>query len=101
MRCLFLLQEADKLMSAFKEPEFRRMFQDYMSEISNPDQRAEYEQYLEQMERDGEAPKDVELLRPEVGVLAVHLVKAVLSSRVAGCLCVLYVLCVWVAPMQP
>ncbi len=53
-------------MSAFKEPEFRKMFQDYMAEISNPDQRAEYEQYLEQMERDGEAPKDAELVRPEV-----------------------------------
>ena len=42
------------------------MFQDYVEEISNPDHRAEQEAYLAQMERDGEAPKDVNLVRPEV-----------------------------------
>ncbi len=49
-----------------KQPEFQRMFKEYVDEISNPDHRAEYEAYLAQLEREEEVPKNIELMRPEV-----------------------------------
>ena len=42
------------------------MFQEYVDELSNPDYRREQEEYLAQMEREQNVPKNVKLLHPEV-----------------------------------
>lgn len=60
-------EEGQKLLEAFKKPEFRQMFQEYVEEISDPKNRAEYEAHLKQMEADNMVPQDKELLRPQAG----------------------------------
>jgi len=49
--------EADKIQSCFKEPEFRNLFAEYMEEMSDPKHRAESDQYLKQLEREGNVPE--------------------------------------------
>ena len=42
-------EEETRLTKAFKEPEFKKLLGEYMQEISDPKNRAEYEQYINQM----------------------------------------------------
>lgn len=37
----FSKEEADRFRNAFDDPEFRKMFSDYVDEIQNPEHRAE------------------------------------------------------------
>ena len=56
--------EEDRLTKAFKEPEFKQLMNDYLTEISDPKNRAEYEQYINQLEKDNKVPKGTKLVRP-------------------------------------
>lgn len=57
--------ELKNLTSAMKKPEFRSLLNDYLEEISDPKNKAEYEAYLEQMETSGELPPGRVLLKPQ------------------------------------
>jgi dynein assembly factor 2 len=59
--------EVKKFSSAFKKPEFREMFKEYLAEISNPDNRAEYEEYIKSQEVQNQAPVGRELMKPNAG----------------------------------
>ena len=42
-------EEEDRLTSAFKEPEFKKLMGEYLQEISDPKNKAEYDQYINQL----------------------------------------------------
>ena len=48
-----------------KRPKFADLMIDYMKEISDPKNREEYDEYLNQLERENELPKDMKLIKPE------------------------------------
>ena len=60
-------EEETRLTKAFKEPEFKKLLGEYMQEISDPKNRAEYEQYINQMENDDKVPKDMKIIKPKGG----------------------------------
>ena len=64
-------KEKDRLAECFKDQEFMGMFTDYMKEISDPKNRAEYNEYIRQCERDGDkagmVPEGMQLILPKVG----------------------------------
>lgn len=43
-------EELDKFQKAFKDPEFRKLFQEYAEEISDPAKRKEYEDEINRLE---------------------------------------------------
>src|SRR5436305_418339 len=47
----FSSTEFDRLSSAFKDPAFRSLFKEYAQELSNPNNKIEFEQYLQQIEK--------------------------------------------------
>eukprot|EP00743_Colponemidia_sp_Colp-15_P001308 GILK01001432.1.p1 GENE.GILK01001432.1~~GILK01001432.1.p1 ORF type:complete len:395 (-),score=84.64 GILK01001432.1:167-1294(-) len=59
--------EAKKISSAMENPEFRRLLKEYVDEISDPKNKKEYDDYIRQMEQQGELPAGSKLLRPEPG----------------------------------
>lgn len=61
-------QEVSALTKAMKTQEFQKHMDDYISEISDPAHRPEYEQYLDQIEAKGEMPEGMQLLRCEPGL---------------------------------
>ena len=46
-----------------KTEQFGNLMQDYLNEISDPKNRDEYEQYMDQLEGKGELPEGMELLQ--------------------------------------
>ena len=46
-----------------KTKEFGNLMQEYLNEISDPGNRGEYDEYLNQLEAKGELPDGMELLR--------------------------------------
>ena len=60
-------EELDKIQSSMKDPEFRRMLAEYMTEIQSPETRKEYEDMLQNA--DGipgmTKPEGKRLLKPE------------------------------------
>jgi dynein assembly factor 2, axonemal len=60
-------EEETRLTKSFKEPEFKKLLGEYMQEISDPKNRAEYEQYINQMESDDKVPKDMKIIKPKGG----------------------------------
>ena len=70
-------EEAEKLRGAFKDEEFRKLFSEYVDEISDPKHRQEQEQYISQLEGEGRAPEGKQLVRPsECFVLKFHKTRA-------------------------
>jgi hypothetical protein len=59
--------ELNQLSEAFTKPEFRKLFQEYVDEVSDPKVRAETEAHLKQLEEAGETPKDLKLVKPKPG----------------------------------
>lgn len=57
------------MSAAFEKPEFRKMFMDYMAEVSDPAMRAETETYLQQLEKDAALPAGMKLVRAGGGPL--------------------------------
>ena len=60
-------EELKKIEKSMKRPEFMGLLNEYMMEISDPKNKNEYDEYLKQMEREGELPKHMKLakLKPE------------------------------------
>ncbi|CAD7922159.1 unnamed protein product [Amoebophrya sp. A25] len=59
--------DVSRINKAMKTEQFGSLMQDYLQEISDPNNRAEYDQYMEQLESKGELPEGTELLRCEPG----------------------------------
>jgi dynein assembly factor 2 len=63
--------EVSKFETAFKDPEFKKMFMEYAEEISDPKNKAESDLYLRQLERENKIEatygKGVQLVIPTPG----------------------------------
>jgi len=66
----FTDEESTKFSKAFDDPEFRKMFGEYMEELSDPKHRAETEAYISQLEGEQRVPAGKELIRPAPGFVA-------------------------------
>jgi len=58
-------EEEQKFKTAFKDPKFRTLMDDYMEEISDPKHRDEQNAYIKQLEADGKTPDGKEFMEPE------------------------------------
>jgi dynein assembly factor 2 len=56
-------EEVKRIEKSMKKPEFMGLLNEYMVEISDPKNKAEYDEYLRQMEKDGELPKHMKLIK--------------------------------------
>lgn len=59
----FTPEEADRFKKAFSDPEFRKLFADYMDEMQDPQHREETEAYISQLESEQKVPEGKELIR--------------------------------------
>lgn len=59
----FSPEEANRFKKAFSDPEFRKMFSDYMDELQDPKNRDETEAYISQLETEQKVPEGKELIR--------------------------------------
>ncbi|KAJ8600412.1 hypothetical protein CTAYLR_001452 [Chrysophaeum taylorii] len=59
--------ETEKFAKAFKDPEFVKMFAEYVDEISDPKHCEEQNTYLRELEAKGEAPKGRDVIVPSAG----------------------------------
>lgn len=55
--------EANKFKKAFEDPEFRKLFADYMDEMQDPKHRQETEDYITQLEGEQKVPTGKQLIR--------------------------------------
>jgi len=60
---LCISEESEKFKKAFDDPEFRKLFADYLDEMQDPKNREENEEYINQLERENEVPEGKELIR--------------------------------------
>lgn len=74
-------KELRNFTNAMEKKEFRGMLSDYVDEISDPAHRPELDQYLRQMESQGDLPPGTELIQPEAGFCIKTTVKKLLSER--------------------
>ena len=67
-------EEVNKFETAFKDPEFKKMFLEYAQEISDPKNKAESDAYLRQLEMEGKIEsvygRGVQLVMPVAGFVA-------------------------------
>jgi len=57
-------QELNAITSAMERDEFKTILNDYVKEISDPKNQAEYETYLRQLEEAGDLPVGTKLIKP-------------------------------------
>lgn len=57
-------QELKNFTRAMEKEEFKDILNDYVKEISDPKNQAEYEQYLRQLEDAGDLPVGTKLIKP-------------------------------------
>jgi butyrate kinase len=55
--------ETDRFKKSFEDPEFRKLFADYMDELQDPKNREETEAYITQLEGEQKVPEGKELIR--------------------------------------
>lgn len=55
--------EARRFKEAFADPEFRKMFAQYIDEMQDPKNREETEAYISQLEGEQKVPEGKELIR--------------------------------------
>ena len=60
----FTPEETNRFKKAFDDPEFRKLFTEYVDELQNPENRAETEAYITQLEGEQKLPAGKELIRP-------------------------------------
>jgi len=60
-------QEMKGLVKAMESEEFRSIMSDYMKDISDPKNKQEMEDYLQQCEENGELPPNTKLIKPTEG----------------------------------
>lgn len=61
----FSPDESQKFRKAFDDPEFRKLFSQYMDDLQDPNHRAETETYISQLEKEDKVPNGKELVRPD------------------------------------
>jgi len=66
----FTPEEASKFQKSFQDPEFRKLFSEYMDELQDPKNREENEMYISQLEGENKVPAGKELIRPEASFVA-------------------------------
>lgn len=59
----FTGEESTKFQKAFEDPEFRRLFSEYVDELQDPKNREENEAYISQLESEKKVPEGKELIR--------------------------------------
>lgn len=59
----FTPEEANRFKKAFSDPEFRKMFSEYMDDLQDPKHREETEMYISQLEGEQKVPEGKELIR--------------------------------------
>lgn len=59
----FTPEESSRFQKSFEDPEFRKLFADYMDELSDPKNREETEAYISQLEGEQKVPEGKELIR--------------------------------------
>lgn len=74
-------KELKSFTNAMGKKEFRGMLSDYVDEISDPVHRPEQDQYLRQMEEQGDLPPGTELIAPEAGFCIKTNVKKLMSEH--------------------
>lgn len=57
-------QELRAFTKAMEHEEFKTILNDYVKEISDPKNKAEYETYLRQLEEQGDLPVGTKLIQP-------------------------------------
>eukprot|EP01083_Nonionella_stella_P223377 796154_1 len=57
-------EETKRLEECFKDKNFRDLLSDYVQEISNPQTKVAYEEYLKQVESQGGSPQNRKLMKP-------------------------------------
>ena len=57
-------EDLQMLSKSMKDPKFHEILGEYMLEVSDPNNRAEHDQYLRQLQKDGELPKGMNLIEP-------------------------------------
>jgi dynein assembly factor 2 len=55
--------ESTRFKKSFEDPEFRKLFADYMDELNDPKNREENESYITQLEGEKKVPEGKELIR--------------------------------------
>lgn len=63
-------KEKEGFTKAFEDPEFRKMFSEYMDEMQDPKHRAETDEYIRQLEKEEKVPEGKELIHPLPGFVA-------------------------------
>lgn len=66
----FSEDETSRFKKAFDDPEFRKLFTEYVDELQNPENRAETEAYISQLEGEQKVPEGKELIRPSPAFVA-------------------------------
>lgn len=56
--------ELKSFTKAMEQDDFRGLLSDYIKEISDPNNQAEYETYLKQLEEQGDLPPGTKLIKP-------------------------------------
>lgn len=59
----FSEDESTKFQKAFEDPEFRKLFSNYIDELQDPKNREENEAYISQLEGEKKVPEGKELIR--------------------------------------
>ncbi len=59
----FSEDETQKFKKAFEDPEFRKLFSEYVDEMQDPKNREENEAYITQLENEKKVPEGKELIR--------------------------------------
>ena len=60
-------EEAQRINDCMGKDDFMKLFRDYVDDISDPKNQEEYDQYLRQLEEEGEIPDNEEVVRPTPG----------------------------------
>jgi len=73
--------ELKTFAKAMETEEFRDMLGDYVNEISDPKHKPEMQEYLRQMERQGDLPAGTKLIRPRPGYCIKTTIKKMVSEK--------------------
>lgn len=72
--------EMKGLIKAMESNEFKDIMGEYVQEISDPKNKAEQEQYLKQLEDQGELPPNTKLIKPQAGFCMKSITKKLMSK---------------------
>ena len=59
----FTPEESARFQKSFEDPEFRKLFAEYLDELQDPKNREETEAYITQLEGEQKVPEGKELIR--------------------------------------